>query len=156
MICPVCDSRGFTGTASVLIVPPTLPRGQTPLGRAVVDVTIIYTCYTCDIQMGGRSSVEVICRLAVSRSTYPRRMYDEVRTSYGDGWNVRAKGLRLTPQEATNPSTVKGWADAQAHSDTRKGKAPPKGWGHAKSKEYLKTETACNHLKMISLSELRI
>lgn len=115
---------------------------------------IILTCRTCGNKADGEATSTITCRIDTTTMPYPLRLYDFVRQSYGDGWNDRAEGLRLTAIERLNMSMVKGWEDAQAHSEKRKGKAPPKGWGHAKSREYLKTETACHHLKMISLEEL--
>ncbi len=154
MICTVCNSKEFLGTSSVAIGHPTLCSGKEPLGRAVVGVEMTFTCQTCEHQMFGRSTATLACRLDDSSTPYPLRMYEFVRKSYGDGWNARAEGRRLNNEELDNPSMYEGWCNAQEHSQKRGGKAPPKRWGHATSKEYLKTETACQHLKMISLSEL--
>ena len=131
-----------------------MSSGEEPLGRAQVKVAITVTCITCGSKFSGFQSAFIACRIDDSASKYPLHTYDFVRKSYGDGWNARSEGRRLTEEERGNPSTVRGWADAQVHSDARGGKAPPKGWGHAISKKYLRSEAACHHLKMISLTEL--
>ena len=154
MICPVCECRVFKSTASAYASAPTLPTGPSPIGRVAVRVDMIFTCKTCEHQMCGDTTVDVLAQLNTSTVLYPLHMYEFVRKSYGDGWNARAEGRRLNSEELDNISMYEGWCHAQEHSLNRGGRAPPKGWGHATSKEFLKTEEACRHLKMISLSEL--
>lgn len=154
MICAVCNKQTFDGVASSIVGAPRTFSGSESLSSAEVTVEIRFTCRTCGNKTAGTETSTITCRIDTTTTPYPLSMYEFVRKSYGDGWNERAKGRRLSKTQAANPSAAAGWADAQAHSIKRKGKAPPRGWGHARSREYLKTETACHHLKMISLSEL--
>lgn len=154
MICAVCNKQTFEGVASSVVGAPRTFSGNESLSSAEVTVEIILTCRTCGNKTDGTTTSTIVCKIDTSKMPYPLSMYEFVMQSYGDGWNERANGQRLSKTQAENPSAAAGWADAQAHSIKRKGKAPPRGWGHARSREYLKTETACHHLKMISLSAL--
>jgi len=156
MICPICRSKDFIGSASVEVQTPYLPVKSPTVatGLANVEIDMIFTCCICQTKMTGVQTVTVACKLDSHEALYPRHIFNFVRDSYTAGWEVRAKGHRLSSEDKENPSKVAGWAAAQAHSESRGGKAPSKGWGKERSRGYLKTETACQHLKMISLSEL--
>lgn len=128
--------------------------GKAPLSSLDVQIEVRLTCKTCGNKLSGSETSTIACRIDTTTTPYPLNFYEFVRKSYGDGWNIRASGRRLVLEETKNLSMGQGWYDAQAFSESRGGKAPPKKWGHVKSREYLKTETACHHLKMLSLNEL--
>lgn len=154
MICLICRKAKLSSTSNSIVGVPHLFSGETPLAQVRVTVEIKINCETCGHTMVGAQTETIVCTITDATKPYPMHFYEFVRKSYGDGWNIRVSGNRLNSEQLDNPSMAQGWADAQARSESNGGRIPPKGFGHASSAEYLKSETACHHLKMLSLSEL--
>lgn len=104
--------------------------------------------------MTGQTKVDIVAPLDQKQLLYPAHLFHKVKDDYGKGWNIRHDGKRLTPEQRENISMLAGWRDGQAYSEAKGGKPPPKGWGHAQSRTYLKTEDAWRHLKILSIRDL--
>jgi hypothetical protein len=156
MICPICGHGKFDADASANTGAPYLPSRDHDLGRTPVHVELIFTCRMCGQSMTGQTRVDIVVPLDATKILYPARLFHQVISDYGAGWDIRHAGKRLTPTQRENISMSQGWADAQTYSETKKrGAAPPKGWGHVVAKtHYLKTETAWKHLQLLSIRDL--